>query len=118
MRSGQPRHRTLSTHALLGPGVGEAPLRIRDVLDQVSRPPNGGAPTTPCPRDLEDEHAEGGRDPHLVDMLASRRGFIRDRDGTTTWFEAATSCGDTACPDRTAKVPGIYPLGVTVPESV
>lgn len=62
---------------------------------------DGGASTTPCLRVQDDEYADGGRGLHLVDLLAARWGFTRDRDGTTTWFEIATSCDDTTCPEQT-----------------
>jgi len=63
----------------------------------------GGGPTTPCLRPLDDEYAEGGRGLHLVDLLASRWGFTRDRNGTTTWFEITTSC-----PERSGEALGEY----------
>jgi len=69
---------------------------------------DGGGPTTPCLRPLDDEYAEGGRGLHLVDMLADRWGFTRDRNGTTTWFEVTTSCGDTTCPERSGEGLGEY----------
>lgn len=62
---------------------------------------DGGGLTTPCLRPQDDEYAEGGRGLHLVDLLASRWGFARDRGGTTTWFEITTSCGDAVQPERT-----------------
>lgn len=47
-------------------------------------------------RDQGDEYADGGRGLYLMDLLASRWGFTRDRHGTTTRFEVATSGGGTA----------------------
>ncbi|MEV5409184.1 ATP-binding protein [Thermopolyspora sp. NPDC052614] len=89
------RHTTAGTDgtiALAVLAVGDA-IRV-EVAD-------GGAPTTPCLRAQDDEYADGGRGLHLVDLLAARWGFTRDRNGTTTWFEVTTSCDDTTCPDRT-----------------
>jgi anti-sigma regulatory factor (Ser/Thr protein kinase) len=34
-------------------------------------------------------HDEGGRGFHLVNEIAQRWGFLRDRDGTCVWFELA-----------------------------
>jgi len=95
----------LATNSLRHTTAGEdgtialAVLAVGDVIRvEVA---DGGAPTTPCLRVQDDEFADGGRGLHLVDLLASRWGFTRDRDGTTTWFEIATSCDDTTFRART-----------------
>jgi anti-sigma regulatory factor (Ser/Thr protein kinase) len=49
-----------------------------------------------------DGNAESGRGFHLVNLIAERWGFVRDRDRTCCWAEVAAGPALAAAGDRTA----------------